>query len=240
MGKKSDLVEYFDNDIEINQEGNTLVYVAINGQIAGVISLNDQPRPEAKSVVMEMKKMGIQVWMATGDSISSAKRIAQSVGISEENIIASSLPKDKAAKIQELQNNGQTSVGMIGDGINDSPALAIADVGFAVARGTNDLSLEAADVVLMKNDLRDALHAISLSRITFWTIRWNFLYAFMYNTVAVVIAFGAIYPYSLDPGLAGLSELLSSVPVVLFSLLLNFYKPRRLAQFLLSSERSDE
>jgi Cu+-exporting ATPase len=208
----------------MESEGQTVVCVAINGSFTGVLALADTAREEAKSVVQHLQQMGIEVWMLSGDNKKTANAIASQLGI--KNVVAKALPVDKARKIQELQNQGKV-VAMVGDGINDSPALTQADVGIAVAAGT-DIAIDAANIVLMKNDLNDVLTAMDLSRKVFNRIKLNFAWAFFYNILGIPLAAGVFYPLAhiyIPPPIAGLSEILSSLPVVFFSLLLYTYKP---------------
>ena len=208
----------------MESEALTVVCVAVNNEFAGILALADTPRDEAKYVISQLISNNIEVWMISGDNTKTAKAIAAQLGIS--NVIGDVLPGDKASKILELQKKGK-KVAMVGDGINDSPALTQADVGIAVAAGT-DIALEAANIVLLKNDLRDVLIALELSKKIFRRIQLNFAWAFLYNLIGIPLAAGAFYPLGevyIPPPIAGLSELLSSVPVVLSSLVLYTYKP---------------
>ncbi|KAJ0405213.1 hypothetical protein ATCC90586_001165 [Pythium insidiosum] len=190
------------------------------------VAFCDTPRPEARLVVEELRARKIQTWIVTGDQRETALAVAESLGIPDVTVIADALPHDKVDKVRLLQGIGKR-VAFIGDGVNDGPALAMADVGVALGAGT-DVALESADLVLVKDDLRDLLNAWDLSRATNRLIRWNFTWGFLYNFAMMPLACGALYPFFgliIPPAFAGLSELLSSVPVILFSLLLNLWRP---------------
>jgi Cu2+-exporting ATPase len=171
--------------------------------------------------------MGLQVWMMTGDRQETAEAIANQLGIPLERVIASVKPDGKAAAIRKLLAEGQR-VAMIGDGVNDAPALATATVGIALSSGT-DVAIETADIVLMRRGLRDVVPALQLSRATFNKIRQNLFWAFAYNTLAIPIAAGVLYPsfgISLNPTIAGLAMAFSSVSVVLSSLTLRNFQAK--------------
>jgi Cu2+-exporting ATPase len=175
--------------------GRTVVYAAMDGQLAGLIAIADAPRDSSKATVAKLKSLGIQVAMLTGDNRATAERIAQELGI--ETVFAEVLPGQKADKVKELQSQGNAStprrVAMVGDGINDAPALAQADVGIAIGAGT-DVAMETADVVLMKSDPFDVVKAIALSQATVAKMKQNLWWAAGYNTIAFPIAAGVFYP----------------------------------------------
>jgi len=199
--------------------GRTVVYVAVDGKAAGIIAIADAVRPSAKEAITRLHTLGIQVAMLTGDNRATAERIAGELGL--DTVFAEVLPGDKAAKVKELQGSGKL-VAMVGDGINDAPALAQADVGIAIGAGT-DVAMEAADVVLMKSDPLDVLGAIALSRATVRKMRQNLLWAVGYNTIAFPIAAGIFYPsfgLLLRPEIAALSMAGSSFLVAMNALLL--------------------
>ncbi|KAL8545175.1 hypothetical protein ACS0TY_005389 [Phlomoides rotata] len=206
----------------------TCVLVAVEGRVSGAFSVTDPVKPEAARVISYLRSMGISSVMVTGDNWATATAIASQVGINE--VFAETDPLGKADKIKELQLRG-TSVAMIGDGINDSPALVAADVGMAIGAGT-DVAIEAADVVLMKSNLEDVVTAIHLSRKTMSRIRMNYVWALGYNILGMPIAAGVLYPFigvRLPPWLAGACMAASSISVVLSSLLLQYYdKPLRI------------
>jgi soluble P-type ATPase len=208
---------------DLQSQGKTAVLLSVSIRCVAILGLADPPRPEASAVVAGLQKMGIQVWMATGDNKKTARAVASQVGIT--NIVAEVLPVDKFNLVSHLQSEGHV-IAMIGDGINDSPALAQADLGVSVGHGT-DIAMEAADIVLVKSNLFDVLVALDLSRTVFRRIKWNFFWALAYNSLGIPLAAGVFYPLiqvHLPPELAALAMALSSVSVVCSSLLLKLYK----------------
>ncbi|KAK3205194.1 hypothetical protein Dsin_019240 [Dipteronia sinensis] len=208
---------------ENEQLARTCVLVAIDGKVAGAFAVTDPVKPEAQIVVSFLHSMGISSIMVTGDNWATAAAIAKEVGI--EKVFAETDPLGKADKIKELQLKEMT-VAMVGDGINDSPALAAADVGMAIGAGT-DVAIEAADIVLIKSNLEDVVTAIDLSRKTMYRIRLNYVWALGYNILGMPIAAGILYPFigiRLPPWLAGACMAASSISVVCSSLLLQSYK----------------
>eukprot|EP00252_Welwitschia_mirabilis_P000318 TRINITY_DN10353_c0_g1_i1.p1 TRINITY_DN10353_c0_g1~~TRINITY_DN10353_c0_g1_i1.p1 ORF type:complete len:421 (-),score=89.04 TRINITY_DN10353_c0_g1_i1:80-1270(-) len=208
---------------EIEENAQTGVLVSIDGELIGIIAISDPVKPEAHDVVEILKSMNIRSLMVTGDNWGTANAIAKEVGIG--TVMAETLPEGKAEKIKELQMSGMT-VAMVGDGINDSPALVAADVGMAIGAGT-DIAIEAADIVLMKSNLEDVITAIHLSRSTFRRIRLNYVWALGYNVLGIPIAAGVLFPFTgfrLPPWIAGAAMAASSVSVVCCSLLLRYYK----------------
>ena len=196
--------------------GRTVVHVGIDGKLAGLIAIADASRPTSAQAVRELQKKGVKVAMITGDNRSTAERIAKELGI--DMVLADVLPGDKAAKIKELQGQGH-KVGMVGDGINDAPALTQADVGFAIGAGT-DVAMESAQVVLMKSDPLDVVGAIELSRATLRKMHQNLAWAVGYNTIAFPLAAGVFYPFTLSPEVAALSMSGSSAIVAINALML--------------------
>lgn len=196
--------------------GRTVVHVARKGQILGLVAIADAPRPSARATVAKLRERGVQVAMLTGDNEGTAKRIAAELGI--DIVLADVLPGQKAAKIKELQAQGKR-VGMVGDGVNDAPALTQADVGFAIGAGT-DVAMESADVVLMKSDPYDVVGAIELSRATLRKMHQNLLWAVAYNVVAFPMAAGVFYPFVISPEVAALAMSGSSALVAVNALLL--------------------
>ncbi|BGP37909.1 Cu(2+)-transporting P-type ATPase [Rhodotorula kratochvilovae] len=212
------------------QLGRTCIAVAVDAQLACVVSLADTIKSEARQAIDALRWMGIEVLLATGDQPLTAQAIADEVGIAHEDVHAAMSPNGKKALVQRLQQQGHR-VAMVGDGINDSPALAAADVGIALCSGT-DIAMEAADVVLMKSDLLDVVAALDLSRRIFRQIRLNFLWATVYNLVGVPLAMGVFLPWGvhLHPMMAGAAMAFSSVSVVASSLTLRFWRRPRLAR----------
>lgn len=211
--------EILERSQKLAQAGKTPIFVAVDNQFLGVIAIRDRLKPEAPEVVRQIEAMGLQVWMLTGDRKETANAIANQLGIPPERAIAEVKPEGKAAAILLLLAEGQR-VAMVGDGVNDAPALASATVGIALSSGT-DVAMETADIVLMRHGLSDVVPAINLSRATFNKIRQNLFWAFAYNTLAIPVAAGFLYPsfgFSLNPTIAGLAMALSSVSVVLSSL----------------------
>ncbi|KAB1223232.1 putative copper-transporting ATPase HMA5 [Morella rubra] len=213
---------------EAEGKAQTGILVSIDRAVAGVVAISDPLKPGAEEVISILKSMKIRSIVVTGDNWGTANSIAKEVGI--ETVIAEAKPEDKAEKVREFQASGYT-VAMVGDGINDSPALVAADVGMAIGAGT-DIAIEAADIVLMKSNLEDVITAIDLSRKSFQRIRLNYIWALGYNFLGIPIAAGALFPSTglrLPPWIAGAAMAASSVSVVCSSLLLKYYKrPRKL------------
>ncbi len=201
---------------KLQGEGRTVVHVAQNGKVIGLIAIADAIRPTAKAAVAKLRESGIEVVMLTGDNAGTAKRIAADLGI--DSVLSDVLPGQKAAKIKELQASGK-KVGMVGDGVNDAPALTQANVGFAIGAGT-DVAMDSADVVLMKSDPYDIVGAIELSRATLRKMHQNLWWAVGYNAVAFPLAAGVLYPFTLSPEIAALSMSGSSAVVAINALLL--------------------
>jgi len=212
--------------MELAHEGKTPMYVARDGKMAGMIAVADPLKDTSKEAVQTMRKMGLEVIMLTGDNQTTALAIGRQLDM--DRVFAEVLPQDKADYVARLQQEGKR-VGMVGDGINDAPALARADVGIAIGTGT-DVAMETADVTLISGDLRGVPTAISLSRATTRTIRQNLFWAFIYNIVLIPVAAGVLYPFYgiiLNPMLAGAAMAVSSVSVVTNSLRLRSFKPRK-------------
>ena len=209
--------------LELSQEGKTAMFVAIDGQLVGILAVADEMKSSSLKAVQELQSMGLKVIMLTGDREETAKAIAQKAGI--QKVIAGVLPDGKATAIKNLQEAGR-KLAMVGDGINDAPALVQADVGIAIGSGA-DVAIESADVVLMHSDLQDVVKAIKLSQATIRNIKENLFWAFAYNTLGIPIAMGLLHLFGgplLNPMLAGLAMSLSSVSVVANALRLGRFK----------------
>jgi len=193
--------------------GRSPLYAAVDGELAAVLAVADPLKEGSREAVARLQSMGIQVAMLTGDNERTALAVAAQVGIAQ--VLAEVLPEDKAAEVQRLQSDG-LAVGFVGDGINDAPALALADVGVAIGTGT-DIAIESGDVILMSGDLRALVNAVALSRGTLRTIRQNFFWAYAYNVALIPVAAGVLYPLLhllLNPMLAAAAMSVSSLLVV--------------------------
>ena len=207
-------------------EGKTPMYVSIDKKAAGLVSVADTVKADSKAAIEVLQGLGIEVVMLTGDNERTGRAIGREVGI--ERVLAEVLPDDKAHEVQKLQLEGK-SVGMVGDGVNDAPALAQADVGFAIGTGT-DVAIEASDVTLIKGSLMGVVTAIEISRATMRNVRQNLVGAFGYNTLGIPVAMGVLYPFIgllLSPLIAAAAMAFSSVTVVTNANRLRFFKPRR-------------
>ena len=212
--------------LELSQEGKTAMFVAIDGQLASILAVADEMKSSSLSAVQELQSMGLEVIMLTGDREETATAIAQKAGI--QKVIAGVLPDGKVTAIKNLQEAGK-KLAMVGDGINDAPALVQADVGIAIGSGA-DVAIESADVVLMHSDLQDVVKAIKLSQATIRNIKENLFWAFAYNTLGIPIAMGLLHLFGgplLNPMLAGLAMSLSSVSVVANALRLGRFKMKK-------------
>ena len=207
-------------------EGKTPMYLAADGKALGLVAVADTVKPDSAAAIEALKRLGIEVVMLTGDNARTAQAIARQVGI--ERVLAEVLPNDKAHEVQKLQLEGK-SVGMVGDGINDAPALAQADVGFAIGTGT-DVAIEASDVTLTKGSLMGVVTAIEISKATMRNVRQNLTGAFGYNVLGIPVAMGVLYPLFgllLSPLIAAAAMAFSSVTVVTNANRLRFFEPRR-------------
>ncbi|XP_010256731.1 PREDICTED: probable copper-transporting ATPase HMA5 [Nelumbo nucifera] len=208
---------------ESQKLGQTAVLVSVDKDVVGVIAVSDPVKPEASGIISILRRMGLKSLMVTGDSMVTANAVAKEV--KTDFVVAEAKPEDKARKVGELQKEGFI-VAMVGDGINDSPALAVADVGVAIGAGS-DIAIEAANVVLMRSSLEGVITAIDLSRKTFNRIKLNYVWALAYNVMAIPLAAGAFFPFTgfrVPPWIAGAAMGASSVSVVCSSLLLKYYR----------------
>lgn len=223
--KNISLYLFYEKSEKLANEGKTPIFIADENEVLGLIAISDVVKPTSKDAILEFEKMGLEVIMLTGDNYKTANAIAKQININ--NVIAEVLPQDKEKEIQKLQSLGK-KVAMIGDGINDAPALVRADVGIAIGAGT-DVAIESANIVLVKSDLLDAVKAIQLSNAVIKNIKQNLFWAFFYNIIGIPLAAGAFYTllgWKLSPMFAGAAMSLSSVTVVLNALRLKLFEPR--------------
>ena len=208
---------------KLESDGKTVMLLANEQNLLALIAVADTIKPTSAEAIKRMKSLGISVYMVTGDNARTARAIALKVGI--DNVLAEVLPENKALEVKQLQQAGKV-VAMVGDGVNDSPALVQADLGIAMGSGA-DTAMESGSMVIMKNDLRDVLTSIELSRQTVGKIRQNMFFALFYNVLGIPVAAGVFstFGFILKPELAGLAMALSSVSVVTNSLLLKNFRP---------------
>ena len=222
--QKIDLSSMEKESDRLADEGKTPMYLSVDGELAGIIAVADTLKENSMKAVKELRRRGVEVIMITGDNKRTAKAIAKQVGI--DSVLSEVLPEDKAEEVKKLQEAGK-KVAMVGDGINDAPALAQADVGIAVGSGT-DVAIESADIVLMRNDLTAVLTAIDLSHATLRNIKQNLFWAFAYNLVGIPVAMGLLYIFGgplMSPMFAAVAMSFSSVSVLLNALRLRRFKP---------------
>ena len=209
----------------LEEEGKTAMLLAYQGQLAGIVAAADTLKEFSRQAVWTLQRMGKEVMMITGDNERTARAIAKQLEI--RRILAEVLPQEKATQIKALQDEG-ICVAMVGDGINDAPALTQANLGIALGSGT-DVAIEAGDIVLIKDDLRDVVVALDLSAYTMRKIKQNLFWAFFYNLLGIPIAAGILYPFTgflLNPVIAGAAMAFSSVSVVSNALLMRGYRPQ--------------
>ena len=218
-----DITIFNDKVEDLSNQGKTPMYIAINKEIKGIIAVADVVKVSSKKAIETLHKMGIKTVMITGDNENTAKAIAKEVGI--DNVLAEVLPKDKAKSIKKLQDENK-KVAMVGDGINDAPALAKADIGIAIGSG-NDVAIESGDIVLIRSDLMDVSKAIKLSKATIRNIKQNLFWAFAYNVLGIPVAMGVLHIFGgplLNPMIAAAAMSLSSISVLLNALRLKNFK----------------
>lgn len=218
---------------EFEEQGKTVMFLAIDGKAAAALAVADTIKETSRDAVAALRKMGIAVWMLTGDNARTAASIASQAGIDGSRVMAQVLPDDKAGKVLELKGKG-LAVGMVGDGINDAPALAEADVGFAIGNGT-DIAIEAAGIVLVGGDLRGVADAIALSRFIMRNIRQNLFWALIYNVIGLPVAALGF----LNPVIAGAAMAFSSVSVVTNALRIKRFKPERFSAIKATPNRQN-
>jgi Cu2+-exporting ATPase len=214
-----------DNATELAAQGKTVVYVAVDGQAAGLVAAAHQPRSSAKAAIIQLEELGLEVAMISGDNQRTAEAVGRELGI--DRVFAEVLPQDKVDYVKRLQAEGKR-VAMVGDGVNDAPALAQADIGIAIGAGT-DVAVETANVVLMRSDPLDIVAAIELSRAALTTMKQNLGWASIYNVLAIPIAAGALFPatgFVLGPQWAALLMSASSLIVATNAVLLKRVEPR--------------
>ena len=226
-GVSFDITKFNEFEEKFAIEGKTVVGISVDSDIAGIISLSDRVKETAKPAVSKLKSIGISVYLLTGDNRNSAVNAAAQAGIDEKNVIANVLPQDKLDEIKKLKNTG-LKVAMVGDGINDAPALAAADVGIAIGSGT-DVARETGDVILVKNDINDVYKSVSLGRKTLFKVKQNLFWAFFFNGLGIPLAAGVFYGltgFLIPPAFAGAAMAVSSITVSLNSILLRSFSAK--------------
>ena len=224
MEEKNINLQATDEEIKkLENQGKTIMFLAKDGKLLGLIALRDTLKEFSKTAIDNLKRMGKEVVMLTGDNRRTAQAIAGELGINK--VLAEVLPKDKQDEIKKLQSEGR-KVAFVGDGINDAPALTQADLGIAIGSGT-DVAIEAGDIILIKDDLRDVVSALDISRYLLRKIKQNLFFSFFYNIISIPVAAGLLYPFTgflLNPLIAGAAMAASSVSVVANSLLIRRYR----------------
>nr|WP_312576549.1 heavy metal translocating P-type ATPase [Sedimentibacter sp.] len=236
--KNININDYEEKSVQIAEMGKTPLYFTDESDVLGIIAVADVVKPTSQRAIKEFEAMGIEVVMLTGDNKKTAEAIRKQLGISRA--IAEVLPQDKEREIRKIQEQGR-KVAMIGDGVNDAPALARADVGIAIGAGT-DVAIESADIVLIRSDLLDAVTAVQLSKATIRNIKQNLFWAFIYNAIGIPLAAGVFYTilgWKLNPMFAGGAMSLSSVSVVSNALRLKFFKPTKMINDTESAEKTE-
>ena len=218
--------------VQLEHDGKTAILAAVDGSICVVLGIADELKADAaESIQYLTETLNMDVWMVTGDNARTARAISQKLGLSPDRVISEALPVAKVRQVKKLQKEGKV-VAMIGDGINDSPALAQADVGMSLGTGA-EIAAEASDMVLVRGHVSDVCTALDLSRVIFRRIQWNFVWSLLYNCLGIPLAAGVFYPFvhtRLPPTLAALAMALSSLSVVGNSLALRLYKPPKIGE----------
>jgi len=226
MAEKKIKIDSYEGRIQkLEHEGKTVMVIAEDKKAIGLIAVADTLKEYSKEAVKALQDMGKDVIMITGDNKRTGEAIGRQLGMTR--VLSEVLPEDKAKEIKKLQQGGK-KVAMVGDGINDAPALTQADIGIAIGSGT-DIAIEAGEIVLIKEDLRDVVTTIDLSRYAMKKIKQNLFWAFFYNTIGIPVAAGILYPFTgwlLSPIIAGAAMAFSSVSVVTNSLTMRRYKPK--------------
>ena len=210
---------------ELEKLSKTIIFLAENKAVKGILSLSDKIKPTSKRTIEELHKMGVETYMLTGDNESTALNVAREVGI--DNVKAGVLPENKLDIVKEAQAGHTKKVLFVGDGINDAPALTQADIGVAMGNGT-DIAMESGDIVVMEGDLENVVAAVQFSKKVMRRIKENIFWAFAYNSILIPVAAGVLYPtfgITFKPALAGLAMAMSSVTVITLSLMLKRYVP---------------
>ena len=225
MDNKKIDITISDKDYDVlSNQGKTPMYMSIDNELVGLIAVADVIKPTSKEAIDKLHKLGVKAIMLTGDNQKTAEYIAKQVGIN--TVVSEVLPYQKSEEVKKLQEKDEF-VAMVGDGINDSPALAQANVGIAIGSGT-DVAIESADIILIRNDLRDVANAIALSKATITNIKENLFWAFFYNVLGIPVAAGILYAFfngpKLDPMIAAFAMSFSSVSVLLNALRLKLFK----------------
>ena len=219
-----DIDNFFSQAQTMADKAQTVMYLAVNEQLQAILAVSDPVKEDSKLAIKRLKSIGLKVYMLTGDNKHTANAVAKTVGIDE--VMSEVLPGDKDSKVAQLQQQGEV-VAMVGDGINDAPALARADVGFAIGTGT-DVAIESADITLMSGSIHGVVNAIEVSNATVKNIKQNLFGAFIYNSLGIPLAAGVLFPFFgilLNPMIAGAAMAMSSVTVVSNANRLRFFRP---------------
>ena len=225
--------------VSLEEDGKTAMIVFVEGHVSAVLGLTDEVEADAAASIAFLRdKLNVDVWMVTGDNATTASAVSSQLGLSHDRVISEALPAAKLEQVRKLQADGRV-VAMVGDGVNDSPALAAADIGMSLGTGA-EIANEASDIVLVKGHVADVCTALDLSRAIFRRIQWNFVWSLAYNCLGIPVAAGVLYPLvhaRLPPTVAALAMALSSISVVLSSLTLRLYRPPEIQESRPRSQR---